>query len=121
MIDAAIKHGNFPSDENRIIKYLSSNLMCEYNWLPAEKREVANQVKSVLADLDMKNEDGKKFKKRLLPRLVLRKFSKSFLTLSYIVIKLIYLLNAIGQIFIMDMFLCQKKAYFTASRYLSRF
>lgn len=104
MIDAASKHDTYSSDQEKILKYLSSNLLCDYNWLPAEKREIANQVKQLINDLHLKeNKNKRRFS--FTPSLLIKKFSRSFLTLTYITTKLIYLLNAIGQIVLMDMFL----------------
>lgn len=112
MVDAAIKYDSVDSDRENIVKYLSSNLMHNHEWMQKDQDSVQNKVKKIIKELNINSKKNQMVIDSFNPRFIMRKFSKSLLTLSYMSIKLIYLLNAFLQILLMNKFLSKNENFF---------
>ncbi|RNA05380.1 innexin unc-9-like isoform X9 [Brachionus plicatilis] len=114
MVDAAIKYDSIESDRESLVRYLSASLMNNHDWMQKDQDSVKTKVKQIIKELDL--ESKKKGYNMIIdsfnPRFIMRKFSKSLLTLSYMCIKLIYLLNAFLQILLMNKFLSKNEDFF---------
>ncbi|CAF0916907.1 unnamed protein product [Brachionus calyciflorus] len=109
MVEAAMKNDAVTSNQERILKYLSSYLMNEHDM--TTKKEISDKVRLIVQELDL-NSNKKDYNlviDSFSPRFIMRKFSKSLLTISYMAIKIIYLLNAICQIILMNTFLSKNE------------
>ena len=109
MVDAAIKHDLYAYDPNTILQYLSSNFNHHFNYLPRKyyKRYafVSNKLNNNATALDGSIVDNRELS-------CLNKFTRNFekisLTLTYIMIKIIFLVIALLQIYAMNAFLSNK-------------
>lgn len=114
VIHAAIKYESVGTDRENIIKYLTANLMKNHDWMQKDHEHIRSKVKQIIKELNLNSK--KKGYQMVIdsfnPRFIARKFSKSLLTLSYIIIKLVYFLNALMQIFLMNKFLSQNENFF---------
>lgn len=128
IVDAAIKHGAYSYDQNRLIKYICSNMCYERNWLSVDKIEDAKYIKQILNSFDkntnkVNDNNGYSDNKNKVTKNVNRSFFhhiyKSSLTLTYISIKIIYLLNAFLQIILMNAFLSNDSHEFYGGEILS--
>lgn len=108
MVDAAMKHEYATSDPTKIVKYLGANITNEHSWMPAEKYELANYVRKLIrgsTSADNRSNYNLEFPSLSM---ILKKLANSTLTLAYIAVKLLYLANALFQLFLMNMFLSNK-------------
>lgn len=114
VVHAAIKYESVGSNQENIIKYLTANLMKNHDWMQKDHEIIRGKVKQIIKELNLNSK--KKGYQMIIdsfnPRFIARKFSKSLLTLSYIVIKLVYILNALLQIILMNKFLSQNENFF---------
>jgi hypothetical protein len=112
IVDAAMKHAVVTFDQNYLIKYLSSHITYEHHWLPSKKHELSNYVKNLIvnAEKDFNSRRTSNYNIEFpTTQMIFKKISNSLLTLTYIGCKMLFLINGIVQILIMNMFLSNEK------------
>lgn len=116
VVDAAIKHECFPNDQQKLVKYLSAHV----NHHNSAKQDAIKYIRFRAGIDDQDKETHDKFTSLGdLMRVKCRKLSNSALTLSYVFVKLLYLLGAVFQIYLMNRFLSNKKHDFYGFQILS--
>ena len=111
LVDAAKKHEFYGYDQKRIIDYLCSNVNHQYTWLTDANKKISKHIQDKIEQQEensMTNID--KFREYV--QLRIHKFRKSGLTISYLFVKVLYLMVAIFQIYFMNRFLSNKKNAF---------
>ena len=115
MVDAAMKHHIYTGKDLQIIRYLSSNITNEHSWLPTEKHELSNYVRKLIRGSAANTRaDGKEHTNKYnmeFPsiHMIIKKIANSTLVIAYIGVKLLYLANALFQLFLMNIFLSNQK------------
>ena len=123
MIDAAVKYDSYSFDLNRIIKYLSANLIHMRSYLPVKRMQQAIKIKKKIEDIENLHDEDDDDSNTDFPEpklsydvskfvLYKHKFSKFLLTFTYISTKLFYLFIAVIQILAMNSFLSSRKHNF---------
>jgi hypothetical protein len=110
MVDAAIKHECYPNNQSSLIRFLCSHLNDEQTWMSANKYKLNKAIKAKINNLAENVKEANNFKEFFA--LQYRKFSRSVLTLSYVMIKLMYLFVAVLQIYLMNVFLSNRQNSF---------
>lgn len=128
MVDACAKHEIYAFDSNKVLKYVSSNLTHEFDRLPIENFKQANYIRKIINNKALNekqpNKSNAKSKQENINfnpysfKAIIRRLSKSYLTFSYILVKLIYLLLAFMQILIMNKYLSNKSHNFYGNFFL---
>lgn len=119
MVEAAMKHDYAAYDQHNIIRYLSANLTSEHNWLPAEKYELSNYVKKLIRG---KGEGSKKYNVDFpSTQMFLKRLVNSSLTIAYVSVKLMYLANALIQLYLMNELLTDNTSNYYGTQILNTF
>jgi hypothetical protein len=112
MVDAAVKHDLYSNDTNIIIKYLSANFDHQFNYLPLKNFERFVYVQNKINPNFSSNNGSIN---QIIPTYFDKfawQFKKTFLTLIYISIKMLYLLVSLFQIHAMNSILSIKNYSF---------
>jgi hypothetical protein len=131
MVDAAIKYDSYSYNPSGILKYLAACIRNEHIYVPVDKKKIRSYVHSIIKDENeyenlkskkKKSKDEEKQEAKQVSvkydydisstKMFIRKLVNSYLTLTYITIKLIYLLIAIFQLLLMNMFLSNRRHSF---------
>ena len=111
MVDAAIKHELYSYDQARCLKFLESHLVKEVDSSVAKMRQIRYLRKKINSrfseDDQLIMNDANVITENDLStiRAVTLRLSKTYLTLTYIGVKFLYLLLAVIQIYLMNAFL----------------
>jgi hypothetical protein len=118
IVDAAMKHEVYGNDQEKILKFISSNLtenFKENSPLARRKQnakiiEVVGKTRKLEKNIEEMNELKTHYKVSINSLSNLRyNISSRLLTFSYFLIKILYLLAALFQVFIMNSFLSRTK------------
>jgi hypothetical protein len=126
MVDAAIKYETYSFDLNRIVKFLSANLIYTRNYLPVERLKQAVKIHKKVEDIEKVEESIDDFPEPKLTydssniELMKYKTSKFLLTITYILTKMLYIIIAVVQILLMNYFLSTQKHNFYGAEVLER-
>ena len=112
IVDAAIKHDMYSYETNTMLKYLSANFNQHFNYLPRKNDARSDFVGEKLLALKKKVSSKK---------LIDRKIPKASLTITYILVKQLYLLVALLQIFAMNALLSNKAHSFYGRLFANSF
>jgi hypothetical protein len=110
MVDAAVKHECFPNNQSALLRYLCSHLNDEHTWTSADKHKLNLELNAKINSLAENAKEASNFKDFVVFQY--RKFSRSLLTMSYVMVKLLYLIVALLQIYLMNVFLSNRKYSF---------
>ena len=104
MVDAAIKHDSYSYNQSKILTYLSATMTHAYGyWTSSAESERTHRL---VADSAAAANQPSAF------RTIGRRLSKCVLTFSYVMVKALYLLNAMMQIYMMNALLSSKRHAF---------
>jgi len=112
MVDAAIKHDLYSNDTNIILKYLSANFDHQFKYLPLKNYERFVYVENKInPNFSSNNESINQIIPTYFDKFAWQ-FKKTFLTLVYIFIKILYLLVSLFQLHAMNSILSNKNYSF---------
>jgi innexin len=100
IIEAGMKYEKYGLSPDTIIKYITSNFAHKHKYLSVKASDKRNLLNNIIHENNNMTYSYK--------RPIWTSISSSFLTLVYVIIKIIYLINAILQIYIMNAFLSNK-------------
>ena len=126
MVDAAIKYETYSFDLNRIVKFLSANLIYTRNYLPVDRAKQAVKIHKKVEDIEKVEESMEDFPEPKLTydisnfEFMKYRISKFLLTITYILIKILYIIIAVVQILLINYFLSTQKHNFYGAEVLER-
>jgi hypothetical protein len=110
MVDAAIRHECYPNNQETLINFLCAHLNDEHHWVSADKYKLIRQISAKINHRADAEKPPTNFME--LYRQQYRKLKRALLTLTYVLVKVLYLLVAVFQIYLMNAFLSNRKHEF---------
>ena len=98
IIEAGMQYDKMGANQDHILKYISANFAHKYKYLPVKTACKADTLRTAIHQKDFRFEKHSYF----------TWFSTSILTMTYILMKFAYLVNALGQIYAMNAFLSSR-------------